>query len=211
MRYAFYNESDALITLRSLNTLAKATRLPPNVVHYMSVVYHWGLRVALYDSWMNVVQAHRVAVKRSLMLDRHTKISQSLISKAFACLSKQADKMSPKDALEMLKLGLAYERISAGLLGDKPDTGNNGATQQAPLLSIVNQTNNTAGPMQVNNVESRPIQRLQDDMKKPDTLLSILSVLQRSGAFDVRLQQEAEKLPDGNVIDATPMEAEVSE
>ena len=65
--------------------------------------------------------------------------------------------------------------------------------------------------MQVNNVESRPIQRLQDDMKKPDTLLSILSVLQRSGAFDVRLQQEAEKLPDGNVIDATPMEAEVSE
>ena len=211
MRYAFYNESDALITLRSLNTLAKATRLPPNVVHYMSVVYHGGLRVALYDSWMNVVQVHRAAVKRSLMLDRHTKVSQSLISKAFACLSKQADKMSPKDALEMLKLGLAYERISAGLLGDKPDTGNNGATQQAPLLSIVNQTNNTTGPMQVNNVESRPVQRLQDDMKRPDTLLSILSILQRSGAFDVRLQQEAEKLPDGNVIDATPMEAEVSE
>lgn len=208
MRYAFYNESDALVTIRSLNTLAKATRLSPNVVHYLSVVYHWTLRVNLYDNWMNAVQAHRVAVKRSLMLDRHTKVSQSLISKAFACLNKQAEKMSPKDALEMLKLGLAYERISAGLIGDKPDTAHQGNVSQGPLLSIVNQTNNTTGPMQVNNVETRSTQQLQDDMKKPDTLLSILSVLQRSGAFDVRLQKEAGSLPPDGVVE---VEAEVTE
>lgn len=208
MRYAFYNESDALVTIRSLNTLAKATRLSPNVVHYLSVVYHWSLRVNLYDNWMNAVQAHRVAVKRSLMLDRHTKVSQSLISKAFSCLNKNAEKMSPKDALEMLKLGLAYERISAGLIGDKPDTAHQGNVSQGPLLSIVNQTNNTTGPMQVNNVETRSTQQLQDDMKKPDTLLSILSVLQRSGAFDVRLQKEAGSLPPDGVVE---VEAEVTE
>lgn len=208
MRYAFYNESDALVTIRSLNTLAKATRLSPNVVHYLSVVYHWSLRVSLYDNWMNALQMHRVAVKRNLMLDRHTKISQSLISKAFSCLNKSAEKMSPKDALEMLKLGLAYERISAGLIGDKPDTAGQGSVSQGPLLSIVNQTNNTTGPMQVNNVGSQSAQQLQDDMKKPDTLLSILSVLQRSGAFDVRLQKEAATLPEGEVIE---VDAEVTE
>lgn len=208
MRYAFYNESDALVTIRSLNTLAKATRLSPNVVHYLSVVYHWTLRVNLYDNWMNAVQAHRVAVKRSLMLDRHTKVAQSLIAKAFACLNKNAEKMSPKDALEMLKLGLAYERISAGLLGDKPDTAHQGNVSQGPLLSIVNQTNNATGPMQVNNVETRSAQQLQDDMKKPDTLLSILSVLQRSGAFDVRLQKEAGSLPPDGAVE---VEAEVTE
>jgi hypothetical protein len=200
MRYAFYNESDALLTTRSLNTLAKAVRVPPKVVHYLATVYHWTLRVALYDVWMNALQVHRVAVKRSLMLDRHTKVSQSLISKAFACLSKNAEKMSPKDALEMLKLGLAYERISAGLLGDKPEV-QGGQTTQGPLLSIVNQTNNTTGPLQVNNaLDSRPAQQLQEDMKKPDTLLSILSVLQRSGAFEVLLQKEAANLPVDNTL-----------
>lgn len=203
MRYAFYNESDALITTRSLSTLAKAVRLSPAIVHYLSVVYHWPLRVALYDVWMNALQAHRIAVKRSLMLDRHSKISQSLISKAFTCLNKQVEKMSPKDALEMLKLGIAYERISAGLIGDKPEDGKSGGNQ-GPLLSIVTQNNHTTGPMQVNNTsESLPQQQLQENMKKPDTLLGILSVLQRSGAFATSVQKE--------IAESAPIEVEVSE
>lgn len=207
MRYAFYNESDALITTRSLSTLAKAVRVPPKIVHYMSVVYHWPLRVALYDVWMNVVQTHRVAVKRSLMLDRHTKISQSLISKAFTCLQKSADKMSPKDALEMLKLGLAYERVSAGLIGDKPEAGKVESSQQGPLLSIVTQNNTSTGPMQINNTqESRPQQQLQEDMKKPDTLLGILSVLQRSGAFDTLVQKEIAETSAAEVIEVNDNE-----
>lgn len=138
---------------------------------------------------MYAIQQRRVAVKRELMLDRHTKISQGLIQKAFTCLNKQADKLSAKDALEMLKLGLAYERISAGLLGDKPDTAAQSA-QQTPLVSIVNQTNNTTGPLQVNN-EPHSQRQLHENMKSNDTLLGILSVLQRSGAFDVLVQKAA--------------------
>lgn len=187
MRYAFYNESDALLVNRSLAVLAQATRLNASTINYLSEVYSWNLRIELYDAWMAAMQQRRISIKRSLMLDRHSKVSQELIRKAFSCLSKHGDKMSPKDALEMLKLGLAYERISLGLLGDKPNEAQ-AAASPAPLLSIVNQTNNSVGPMQVNN-ESRPAQQLQENMKKPDTLLGILSVLQRSGAFETLVQK----------------------
>lgn len=197
MRYAFYNESDALLVNRSQNVLAKVARVPASLVSYLSVIYNWRMRVAMYDGWMTVMQQRRVSVKRSMMLDRHSKISQALIQKAYSCLSKQADKLAPKDALEMLKLGLAYERISLGMSGDKPE--NTQAGNAAPLLSIVNQTNNASGPMQVNN-ELRPEQQLQNNMKKPDTLLSVLSVLQRSGAFDTMLQSAGQDTENGDTI-----------
>lgn len=200
MRYAFYNESDALLTNRSLAVLAKAVRLGASFLQYLATVYCWSLRVQLYDAWMYAMQQRRVAVKRELMLDRHTKISQGLIQKAFTCLNKQADKLSAKDALEMLKLGLAYERISAGLLGDKPDAAAQSA-QQTPLVSIVNQTNNTTGPLQVNN-EPHSQRQLHENMKSNDTLLGILSVLQRSGAFDVLVQKAA----NDSVVEADAVE-----
>ena len=192
MRYAFYNESDALLVNRSLAVVAKATRLSPSFLQYLSVVYCWGLRIELYDRWMYSLQQRRIAVKKELMLDRHSKISQGLIQKAFTCLNKQSDKLSAKDALEMLKLGLAYERISAGLLGDKPESSAQASQPQSPLVSIVNQTNNTTGPLQVNN-ETAVQRQLQDNMKQNDTLLGILSVLQRSGAFDVLVQRAEEE------------------
>ena len=109
MRYAFYNESDALLVNRSMNVLAKAVRVSPSLVSYLSVVYNWRIRVTMYDAWMSLMQQRRISIKRSMMLDRHTKISQALVQKAYSCLSKQADKLAPKEALEMLKLGLAYE------------------------------------------------------------------------------------------------------
>lgn len=195
MRYAFYNESDMLLTTRSLQVLSKAVHLAPRTLLYLASVYEWSFRVDLYDAWMSAQQERRVAVKRSLMLDRHSKISQSLIQKAYVSLSRQADKLSAKDALEMLKLGLTYERISLGLIGDKPSDMT--TPQQQPLISVVNQTNNNTGLTQINN--SAPAERLQDNMKRPDTLLSVLSVLQRSGAFDTLLQKAAaSQSPDGD-------------
>lgn len=196
MRYAFYNESDALVTNRSLAVLAKAVNLAPTVLHHLAQVYHWGLRASLYDTWMDAQQQIRRAVKKELMLDRHEKISQALITKAFNCLSKNAEKMSSKDALAMLELGLKYERISQGLLSDRPDGST--TSKSTPLISVVNQTNNTTGPLQVNN-ETNVQRALADDMRRPDTLTSILSVLQRSGALDTTLNRAARELRGENV------------
>lgn len=212
MRYAFYNDVDQLLTTRSLQTLGKALRVSVNLLHYLAQVYQWGLRCQFYDSWMASMQARRKAIKRSLMLDRHEKISQSLVTKAFQCLSRQADKMSAKDALQMLELGLEYERLSAGLQKDKPELlgGNgagNGGDRSAPLISINAQTNNAAGPMQINQGPSASEGGAQrafgESVKRPDTVLGILNVLQRSGAFDTLLYKaavEAGEVEQGDLV-----------
>jgi hypothetical protein len=54
--------------------------------------------------------------------------------------------------------------------------------------------------MQIN--QAAPVaQRLQDDMKRPDTLLSILSVLQRSGALNTALNSVPVEVTETEVID----------
>jgi hypothetical protein len=201
MRYAFYNDADMLLVSRSLSILAKAVQLSAGTVNYLAQVYSWGLRATMYDSWMAAMQQRRQAIKRNLMLDRHTKIAQALTAKAFEALKKQADKMSPKEAIQLLELGLKYERISAGMSGDKPDSVG-GQASTGPLLSIVNQTNNTGGPMQINQIGTPVTQKMHEDMKRPDTLLSILAVLQRSGALNTALNG----VPGDDVVDITDEE-----
>lgn len=203
MRYAFYNDVDMLLVSRSLSVLAKAVQLSAGTVNYLAQVYSWGLRATMYDSWMAAMQQRRQAIKRNLMLDRHTKIAQALTAKAFEALKKQSDKMSPKEAIQLLELGLKYERISAGMSGDKPDSvGGQSATSTGPLLSIVNQTNNAGGPMQINQIGTPVTQKMHEDMKRPDTLLSILAVLQRSGALNTALNG----VPGDDVVDITDEE-----
>lgn len=204
MRYAFYNEADALYVSRSLSGLARAAQLAERTVNYLARVYNWNLRVSFYDTWMAETQRQRQAIKQHLMLDRHTKIAQALTARAFGALKKNADKLSAKEAIQLLELGLKYERISAGLPGDKPEQSAAAPSSSGPVLSIVNQTNNAIGPQQINNSGSE--QRLQEDMKKPGTLLSILSVLQRSGALDSALDSATKEPIDVEVATAEVIE-----
>lgn len=207
MRYAFYDEGDAMVVRRSLSDLAKATCLSGLLLEYLAKVYHWQIRTSVYDTWMASQQQQRLITKRQLMANRHEGISQALTNKAFAVLQKSAEKMSAKDAISLLELGLKYERLSLGLPGDKPATES--AQTAAPTLSIFNQTNNTTGPLQVNNQASSTEQQMQRDIKQPNTLLSILSVLQRSGALETAINaaevQPSESSPhgtqEGDVID----------
>lgn len=198
MRYAFYNEADALYVSRSLSGLARAVQLSERTINYLARVYNWNLRAGFYDTWMAETQRQRQAIKQRLMLDRHTKIAQALTAKAFAALKKNADKLSAKEAIQLLELGLKYERVSAGLPGDKPEQPVAAPVSSGPMLSIVTQNNNSMGPLQVNNPGSD--QRLQEDMKKPGTLLSILSVLQRSGALDSALDSATKEPIDVEAV-----------
>lgn len=219
MRYAFYNEADMLLTSRSLTVLAQAIDVTPGRLSYLSRVYHWGLRCDLYDAWMANQQQLRQNVRRSLMFDRHTKISQALVQKAYQALNRNVDKMSPKDALAMLELGLKYERLSQGLPADKVEgTNGSGAAMTGPSISIVNQTNGGSGAVQV-AMPSTPEQQLQDNMQKPDTLLSVLAVLQRSNAFNTVLRGQEQAAEDAEEVveelfaaeTATPIDAEFTE
>jgi hypothetical protein len=209
MRYTFYNEVDQLLAPRSMSKLAQAAHVEPRVVSYLSKLYLWQWRCELYDEWMERQQTARQLARRNLTLDRHSKIGRGLVQKAYNALLRQADKLTPKDALAMLELGLKYERLSLGLPGDKPEVTPSQSNGRGATVNIVNQTNNGNGAVAV----AAPQQQLDDNLKKPDTLLSVLAVLQRSNAFSTLLQnaQDTTLLPEEPiVVDVAPAE-EVSD
>lgn len=204
MRYTFYNEVDQLLAPRSMSKLAQAAHVEPRVVSYLSKLYLWQWRCELYDEWMERQQTARQLARRNLTLDRHSKIGRGLVQKAYNALLRQADKLTPKDALAMLELGLKYERLSLGLPGDKPEGTPSQSNGRGATVNIVNQTNNGNGAVAV----AAPQQQLDDNLKKPDTLLSVLAVLQRSNAFSTLLQnaQDATLLPEPIEVDVADTE-----
>lgn len=205
MRYTFYNEVDQLLAPRSMSKLAQAAHVEPRVVSYLSKLYLWQWRCELYDEWMERQQTARQLARRNLTLDRHSKIGRGLVQKAYNALLRQADKLTPKDALAMLELGLKYERLSLGLPGDKPEVAPGQSNGRGATVNIVNQTNSGNGAVAV----AAPQQQLDDNLKKPDTLLGVLAVLQRSNAFSTLLQnaQDATLLPEEPiVVDVAPNE-----
>lgn len=208
MRYAFYDEVDALSMSRSLATLARAIEVPADVLQFVAITNHWSIRAALYDEWMLNQQRIRRAVKQTLLLRRHEDVARRMVTKASEYLIKVSNGMSPKDAINMLELGLRMERLSQGLPEDKPhgfdESGNPvplatlagrgvATSGGAPFISVYHQTNQASGPMQVNTlaqgsgtaIESATQKALQDSTRDAGTLAGILSVLQRSGALDV--------------------------
>lgn len=209
MRYTFYNEVDQLLAPRSMSKLAQAAHVEPRVVSYLSKLYLWQWRCELYDEWMERQQTARQLARRNLTLDRHSKIGRGLVQKAYNALLRQADKLTPKDALAMLELGLKYERLSLGLPGDKPEVTPSQSNGRGATVNIVNQTNNGNGAVAV----AAPQQQLDDNLKKPDTLLSVLAVLQRSNAFSTLLQnaQDATLLPEPIEVDVADAGTEPSE
>ena len=101
----------------------------------------------------------------------------------------------------MLQLGIEYSRLSIGLNRDKPGSSVTAPTQ--PTLAIYNNTtNNNADQMvQVNQTSafSSEVERqLHEDLKAEDNLLSILHVLQRSGAIETALNED---LKDPTIVD----------
>ncbi len=100
--------------------------------------------------------------------------------------------MSAKDAIALLELGFKYERLSLNLSPDKPvGAGNSGGygSSDGTQINIVNQSN--AGPVVQVTPGVNPEQALNNNMKKPDALLSVLHVLQNSNAFNAALSGAA--------------------
>ena len=148
-----------------------------------------------------------------LLQSDQLKMSSALCQKAFDYLNKNFANLNPKEALQALELGLKYSRISSGLLPDKP--GNAVAGNQTNL-SIYNTTthNNADQLLNVNanmgptgqGVGSAVERQLHEDMKKEDNILSVLHVLQASGAMKSAIHTDLKDNGDseglGIIIDA---------
>ncbi len=212
-RYFLIDNGDYVIVNRTIAGLARQLNIPGQVLTYISKLYSWSARCKLYDGFMEMEMQKRRFQREVLLQSDQLKMSSALCQKAFDYLSKNFANLNPKEALQALELGLKYSRISSGLLPDKP--GNAVAGNQTNL-SIYNTTthNNADQLLNVNanmgptgpGVGSAVERQLHEDMKKEDNILSVLHVLQASGAMKSAIHADLKDNGDseglGIIIDA---------
>ena len=203
-RYNLLSTGEYILVNRTLAGLARQLCIPGAVLSYISKVYSWPSRCALYDAYMEMTVQKRRTQEVQILQNDHLNMANKLCQKAFEFLTKNAANLTPKDALQMLDLGIKYSRVSLGLLPDKP--GSVAAGSQTNLSIYANTTNNTAdnilnvnaGGNTTNPGEGSSVERqLQADIKQDSNLLSILHVLQASGAMKTAVH--ADLVDDGDL------------
>ena len=194
-RYFLLDTGDYAISNRTIAGLAKQLGVPGSILTYISKLYSWQDRCTLYDSYMESEMQKRKAQQEVMIRNEHLKMTQQLASKAWDKLTKQINNLGPKELIQVLELGIKYSRISAGMLPDKP--GDAVATRQTNLSIYNSTTNNTADQMMNINAGNTSekagsvVERqLAEDMKDENNLLSILHVLQASGAMKTAIHAD---------------------
>jgi hypothetical protein len=198
MRYGMLDNGDYVILSRTIAGLGRELGVPGILLSVLAKTYNWSARCAYYDTYMD----HEIQKKRmqqvQLLQSDHFKLANRLMNKALDYLEKHSAAMKPRDAIEMLKLGFEYSRISVGLPGDKPNGG--AAAPNQPTLAIYNTTTNNQADQMLNinaaagnstnqNCGSAVERQLQRDMKDENNLLSILHCLQQSGAMATAISE----------------------
>lgn len=172
-------------TMRSVPELAKQVGRHANVIMRLGALYHWQLRTKAYDYFRNMeIQMYRIREIERVQND-HAATAKSLRGLAMSYLNDNAELMTPKNAIDLMKLAVELERLSVGMSPNKPDT--EVAAQRGPTINITNNTLNTpvdAGPAKSNAGNS-------------DRVAQILTVLQKSGA----MQQTVDRIEVGEGSD----------
>ncbi len=195
-RYCLLDNGDYVFVNRTMAGLARQLNIPGLTLTYISNLYSWKTRCKLYDEYMELENQKRMTQRISLVQSKQMKIADKLCTKAMSYLDQNFKNLAPKDVLNALEIGLKISRINAGLLPDKP--GTNSVNSKGPQLAIynTNTTNNADQMVNVQNIgedssgKSAVEKQLQKDLKSNDSLLSVMHVLQASGALSAALAEE---------------------
>lgn len=190
-RYGLIETGDYVLCSRSMAGLARRLQLAPQLLAVLAKIYNWQLRCAYYDRFFENEILRRRQMEVQLLQRDHLKFATDLLDKAMSFFEKHSNQITPKDAIAMAELGFKFSRLSLGLVPDKPGMKGSDGEIASPLLSI--QVNNTDKMIQVNDQRSYGSEverRLQENLKDNDNLLSILHVLQKSGAMATAIQSD---------------------
>jgi hypothetical protein len=97
------------------------------------------------------------------------------------------EQLDPKTAVQMLQTSFKMARLSVGLHGDKPGTGEEGRGGTTVNITQSSLPSGDAGPIQVNSGAAPA-----PSADELNYLQSVMSILDRSGAMDKLNVVEAE-------------------
>lgn len=209
-------ETRTIIGTRSLARLSEHCGVPGKLLNILARIYHWMMRVKCFD----MQKEREIALKRQRRAEeleyKHSRAANELLEQAMKYIKEHPAQLNPKVAIQMVELGMKYGRISAGLLGDKPGTQSSVAHQtniaisqssthnQADQMVIANMGSDNQGYKDGRNI-SDVERRMADSMKDNSNLMSIINVLNRSGALSAAI-----KKTDNDVIEFVEDEEEGS-
>lgn len=205
--------SDAATPTRSMATLAEQLNIPGRLINILARIYHWALRVRCFD----IFKEREIALKRRKQAEeleiKHAKYSNEMLENSLKWINEHPAAMNAKTAVQMIEIGLKYGRISLGLQGDKPGA-QSAAVHQTNIAISQSNNLNEADQMVVANVGgdtqglkdksqlSAVERKLADSMKEPGNLMSVLHVLNKSGAFAAAVKTNMnEENNDDNIIE----------
>lgn len=195
-RYGLIDSGDYVLCTRSMAGLARRLDLAPQLLSIISKIYNWSTRCGYYDIFFEHEILKRRQMEVQLLQRDHLSVSMQLLDTAVDWLTENVKHLQPKDALSMAELGLKYSRLSLGLAPDKPIIKDADGKGHSTSLSV--QINNAEQMVQMNQAsqQSNVERQLGEDLKDNDNLLSILHVLQESGAMATALREEITEMPE---------------
>jgi len=166
---------------RSFENLKEITGFTRKALYAISKVYHWQMRVSLYDSYRENFIAKEKNHMISLMETKHQNAAETIFEKCVKYFTDidedKLKKLSPKDVLGWWNEATKLQRLSLGMPGDKIAIEKKGGGKTVSITNIDNKTLN------VNNAKP--------DNKYLQDLVNILGV---AGALPKGLEAKADVL-----------------
>lgn len=188
---------------RSIAKLADNMKVPGRLLTILSKIYHWTPRTKAFDIYKARQFELQKAKQREQLESKHAKTANELLEQALSYIQKHPNALNPKVALQMIELGMKYGRISVGLQGDKPGTANapsyqtNIAIHQSNTINEADQMINvTDNSVKQGGKPSEIERKFSEKMQDNSTLVSILHVLNKSGAFTEAASRNMPNNPD---------------
>jgi len=172
-----------LVQGRSVREVAMRVGENVDVVHSLSLCYHWKARCEAYDAFYQL-SVELTRTQLALQMEHmHQKTARELFEMCAEYMQNNKEKLTPTTALKWLDFSTQLERISLGLPPDKPSGDAPSSTGTTVHVNTMNVQNNNT-PVTVKDSKER--------------ITNILSILHEAGAID--------DVVDVDVTDATEQE-----
>jgi hypothetical protein len=173
--------------IRSIQELSRLGNTSPAVCLCALKLFHWNLRCAGYDLYQSILKQHMKVTLVEELQNEHRKEASELRQTAVKFLKDNRELMSPKNAIDLLKVATELERLSVGLAPNKVEGTTAGFGQ--PTVNITN----NLGTASAGNLSSG-----KGGPSNGDQLEAIITVLEKVGALN-RLEQRG----DQTIVDIT--------
>jgi hypothetical protein len=192
-------ENDNVIHQRSFDNLEKSTNIKRQALYALSMVYHWQIRVKLFDQFReNIIEKEKERLIK-LMESRHSVAARDVFDKCMTYFKNldegQMKTISPKAMLSWLEMAVKLDRLSLGIPADKPMTKDE--TERIGKIINITKTDNKTLNITANSKD------------KDSYLQEMLDILEIAGATPKSIKSKSDVLNELEV--EQPVEHEIED